>query len=395
MIMTGPGQTYVVSIFKEEIQAAVGLSGNETLYSSLYALATLIGSFALPFVGRLIDIHGPRKMVVAISFLFGVACIYMSFIATPLMLGFGFLAIRMLGQGSLGIVSQNMINRWWIRRRGTVLGISGFLFAILGLGLFPSLVNILIDLVEWRTTYVILGVALLSLMLPIGWGFYRDRPEDYGLYPDGLDTPPSEEENEELREINWTYRDALRTPVFWVCAIGVSSIGALSTGLFFHLVSIFETKGLDQDIAALAYLPVAVTSALVNVAGGFLIDRTRVKVILSFALLFQAMAMWAALLISSVEMSLLFGVTLGINFGLTHVAIGVLWARYFGREHLGKIQGTASTITVIGTAIGPVPFGMAKDLFNSYDWALFLLAFIPVGFAIAVLLFEKPKPRML
>jgi sugar phosphate permease len=393
LIMTGPGQTYVVSIFKEQIQAAVGLQGNETLYSSLYAIGTLLGSFALPFIGRLIDLHGPRLMVVAISFFFGLACIYMSFVSTPLMLAFGFLAIRMLGQGSLGIVSQNMMNRWWVRRRGSILGISGFILALVGLGLFPNIVNQLIDQFEWRMTYVILGLSLLIFMLPIGWTFFRDRPEDYGLYPDGSKVPPSEEKNEELREINWSYRDTLRMPVFWVCALGVASIGALSTGLFFHLVSIFETKGLGQDSAALVYLPVAITSALLNLAGGFLVDKMRVRVLLAGALVAQALAMWMALLISSVEIGILFGVTLGANFGLIHVSSGVLWARYFGREHLGKIAGTVATISVTGTAVGPVLFGIVKDLSGTYDLALFSLAFIPLAFAGAVLLFEKPKPK--
>ena len=69
LIMTSPGQSYVVSIFIEYFIADLEIS--RTLISSLYTAATLAGSFALPFVGRLIDRHGPRALVTCISFAFG------------------------------------------------------------------------------------------------------------------------------------------------------------------------------------------------------------------------------------------------------------------------------------------------------------------------------------
>ena len=50
MIMSSPGQTYVVSIFIEDFITDLGIS--RSLVSTLYTIGTLVGSFALPLVGR-------------------------------------------------------------------------------------------------------------------------------------------------------------------------------------------------------------------------------------------------------------------------------------------------------------------------------------------------------
>jgi hypothetical protein len=78
IIMTSPGQTYAVSISIEHFIADLGLS--RSLVSTLYAVGTLSGSLALPLVGRQIDRRGSRVMVVIISLLFGLACIYMGLV---------------------------------------------------------------------------------------------------------------------------------------------------------------------------------------------------------------------------------------------------------------------------------------------------------------------------
>ena len=64
------------------------------------------------------------------------------------------------------------------------MGLVGVVGALLG-GLFPYAANTLIDLYGWRWTYVIFGAVLLGIMLPLGYIFTRDRPEDHGLLPDG------------------------------------------------------------------------------------------------------------------------------------------------------------------------------------------------------------------
>ena len=93
--------------------------------------------------------------MVVIAALLGLSCIYMGLVQNAFMLALGFIAIRMFGQGSLGLVSQNVINQWWVRRRGTVIGISGMMMALFGVGGVPNLINWLIRLFGWRYAYAL------------------------------------------------------------------------------------------------------------------------------------------------------------------------------------------------------------------------------------------------
>ena len=131
-IMSSPGQTYSVSIFIEHFIEDLGI--NRSTVSTLYMMGTLTASLTMPFVGRQIDERGPRVVVGIVTVLFSLACVYMGFVQNTVMLGIGFLFIRMLGQGSMSIVSSNILNQWWVRKRGLILGIAGVLFSLLGSG---------------------------------------------------------------------------------------------------------------------------------------------------------------------------------------------------------------------------------------------------------------------
>jgi len=383
MIMTSPGQTYAVSIFIEHFITELGISRG--LVSTLYTVGTLVGSFVLPLVGRQIDRRGPRLVMVLITLLFGLACIYMGFVRNVLMLGLGFVFIRMLGQGSLGLVSNNLINQWWVQRRGTMVGLSGLLVSLLGLGAIPGLINWLIPIYGWRVTYMLLGLVLVAGFTPLVLLLVRDQPELYGLQPDGLVIDPRHKTILQTiaNEEPWTLLEARRTLSFWVLGLGLAAIAMLSTGLFFHMVSIFTDNGLDATTAAWVYLPIAVTTALVNLGSGVLVDRIPARILLAIALLLQTSSLFMAQYLQGIELSFLYGVTLGATMGLMGTVHGVGWAKYFGRKYLGSITGVGTTILIIGAALGPMPLGIARDWLGSYNQALTLFAVIPFGLAIA------------
>lgn len=389
-ILSSPGQTFSISIFIEYFIHDLGIS--RSLISTFYTIGTLVGSFALPFIGRQIDLKGPRLTTGIISALFGLACLYMSTVHNGWMLLIGFIAVRMLGQGSLSLVSNYVISQWWLRRRGTMLGISGVVMALLGIGGFPVMINWLIPQVGWRMTWVILGMILLVIMVPVGLLLFRARPEVFGLLPDGASSTPTLVTSQgEMFEENWTSQEARRTAAFWIITIGLSSISMLSTGLQFHMVSIFLDNHLSADAAAGVYVPLALTTAVMTLVSGVLVDRISVRYLLIAALLLQTVSMWLAPSLSSLWMATLYGVLLGCLSGLQRTVSTVVYASYFGRLHLGAISGISSTIMVAGSALGPLPMAMARDLLGQYTYALYWLSLLP--FALAIVSFWMKRPR--
>jgi sugar phosphate permease len=201
------------------------------------------------------------------------------------------------------------------------------------------LINTLIPLYGWRWTYVILGAMVLGVMIPLGWIFTRDRPEDHGLLPDGAGVREGGQEADGPLETNWSLAQVLRCRAFWVTTAGMSSMSMLNTGLFFHIFSVFEDGGLSSTVAASVFVPIATTGAVVQLIAGLLVGRLHLRVLLAVALILEAAILVTATRLTSVPLAYAFGVGWEIQGGIEILVMGVIFANYFGRLHLGAIAG--------------------------------------------------------
>jgi MFS family permease len=399
VIMSSPGQTYSFSVFIEEFIRDLGLT--RTSVSGLYTVGTITGSLMLPYIGRLIDKHGSRRMVVLIALGFGLACVYMSTVSTFLMLGIGFVFMRMLGQSSITIVSRNVMNQWWVRRRGFVLSISTLVAATLGSGTFPGLIKWLIPQFGWRMTYVILGVAVMAIMMPIGYLFFRDRPELFGLFPDGLKNQAEADALDKVAKAdvvlvdaeNWTAQEAMKTRTFWIIALSIAASSMLGTGLTFHIVSIFQESGLSDNLAAAIFFPMALTTAIMSIPFGWLIDRVEAKYLVVAGLVILTIVIIFSGYISSPTVAIIYGIVFGLGNAFDRVVSNVIWANYFGRPNLGAISGATMTIGAAASGLGPLVYGVGFDLSGSYRPSLWLSTLYPVIMIVLVLTVRRPTKR--
>ena len=391
LTMSSPGQTSTVSIFIEHFIEDLGIS--RSLVSTLYTIGTLVASFALPYMGQQIDRRGPRVMVGAITVSLALACVYMGFVRGAIMLGIGFVLIRMMAQGGMIMVCNTEVNLWWVRRRGTVLAIAGVLHALLGSGSFPSLVHMLIGQLGWRSSSVVLGIIVAAVMLPVGLILFRRQPEEYGLRPDGAQSHLVSKQAgpSDLLEENWSRPEALRTSAFWIISLGAACIAMLMTGLQFHMVSVFADAGLSASAAAAAFMPIAIAGSVFRLAGGVLVDRVPARFLLCVALLGQALSLVMAPRLEGTTSALVYGVVLGLTVSLQMTVENVVWAQYFGRRHLGSITGVARLVGNAGSALGPMPMGIARDVFGNYTWTLTLAAVLPLALAVLVLFARRPR----
>lgn len=390
IIMTSPGQTFIVQAFIEEFIGDLGLS--RTLISTLYMIGTLANAALLQLigVGRMIDRRGPRMMALIISILFGLTCVFMGFVNSAVMLCLGFIALRFFGQGSLNLVSGTMINQWWVRRRGTIRGVSGVVMSALALGVLPGLVKWLIHSLGWRMTYGILGVALILVMAPVGYFLFRRRPEDHDLLPDG-GAPENPQHSGTTSEVNYTLSEAVRTPAFWTLSLGTATMSMLGTGLIFHMESIITDQGLVPAIAAAVFIPIGLTQAVLRFPFGVLVDRICPRLIVAFGLIIQAIILWMAPRLGSTTAAYVYGATFGVMQVAWGTAGAVMWAKFYGREHLGSITSVAMSIAIVGTALGPVVMALARDLTGSYGPFFNIIAFFPLVLAVVNVLVRPPR----
>jgi MFS family permease len=393
LFASGPGQSHIFSVFIAPISADLGIS--RTSVASAYALATLVAAFGLPYVGRLIDRFGVRRVLLVVAMLFGAAAIAFGRITDVLWLTFGFAALRFLGQGSLMLNCANLVAQWFNRKRGFALSLMALGFSA-SMAVHPPLAQWLSEQVGWRAAWLWLGVLTWLLLIPAILLLVQNKPEDMGLQPDG-DPEPGGGSGETAAammrsaEVGLTVKEAIRTSAFWITALSLATFSMLVTALFFHQVSIFSDQGVDPYVAARVFSVSAITMVLSMPLIGRLLDRFPTKPIFACAVLTQTAALIAIIFVHDLTSAVLYGIVFGITNAAVQTHYTYVWPRFFGRRHLGSIQGTAQTIGVIGASIGPLPFGAAFDLFGNYVGVLLVSSVLPVLCAGAILLMKLPR----
>jgi MFS family permease len=392
-IMMGPSQTFTVGIFLDYLIQDLAVS--RANISLLYGLATLAASLLLPVTGRLVDRYGARRMVLVVVSGLGLASFWMGWSPGLIAVFVGMLALRFFGFGSLQLVSNNVIAQWFVRRRGFVMGLSGLSLPI-GLLIFPVLSQYLINQFDWRGAWVALGLLVWAVMLPVGWFLFKDRPEQYGLSPDG-DVSSAETDlaaRGSVAETNWTLAEARRTGAFWIFAIALSTMTMTLAGLIFHQISLFEVRGLSRETAVAAYNITALFSAISNIGLGRLLDRYSARLLLSAVMLLLASTMTLVLVMHSPWQAFVYAAMQGLVSGSFRVMDATVWPKYYGRLHLGSIKG-ATMLGIIGaTSLGPYPLGLSMDHFGSYAPVLGGLVALPLLIAVLALFVNRPEKKI-
>jgi MFS family permease len=392
MFASGPGQSHVFSVFVAPISADLAIS--RTSIASAYALATLAAAFGLPYVGRLIDRVGACRVVLVVAVLLGAAAIAFGQVTGLLSLTLGFAALRFLGQGSLVLNCANLVAQWFDRKRGLALSLMALGFSA-SIAVHPPLAQWLTEQVGWRAAWLWLGILTWILLIPPILLLVQNKPEDLGLRPDGAGRPShgaSGAAAPQAAEAGLSVRQALRTPAFWITALALATLSMLVTALFFHQVSILTHQGVDARTATRVFSLSAITTIVATPLVGRLLDRFPTKPIFACAMLTQSAALITMVFVDDFASALVYGVVFGLTNAAVQTHYTYVWPRFFGRRHLGGIQGTAQTVGVIGASLGPLPFGVAFDLFGSYAGALLLSAALPVLCAGAIL--ATPLPRL-
>lgn len=383
MFASGPGQSHSFSVVIGPIGDELGLSG--TMVASAYGLATLVAAMCLPFAGRLVDRFGPRRMLPAVGLTLGLACIGFALARDAVSLALGFAALRFLGQGSLMLVCSYLVSQWFAARRGFALGIMALGFSV-SIGLHPPIAQALVDTVGWRAAWMWLGVLTWLLVLPPALVLVHDRPEEHGLRPDGAaerDEPPP-------AVTGLTLAEALRTPAFYIVTIGMFTLSMLVTAMHFFQVQVLAAQGLTAQTAARMFTISALTMVVAMPLLGRLLDRLRTERLFACGQLVMAATLVTASLIGGLASAFAYAVMFGLANATTMTFAGYLWPRYFGRAHLGEVQGTGQMLVVVGASIGPIPFGLAYDRLGAFDLALRVSALLPVMCAVMALFLRAP-----
>lgn len=382
--LTGPGQTIGVSVFVDHFIADLDLSRDAV--SGAYLAGTLLGSTAMPRVGSWIDRTGVRNAMTWIGVFFGVALIAMGGVWSLASLAVGFTFIRMLGQGSLSMVSNVAVTHWFDRRRGLAIGVMMTSVGAL-MGLAPVALNVSIESLGWRMSWVVAAFVIWMTVVPIGRFGMIDKPADVGQIPDGKIVELKESS---IPSDSVTRTVAIRTPAFWVAASAIGTQSMLVTALSFHQIALLGEVGLTSTEAAAMFLPQVVGAAVAGILFGSLVDRFPGGRVLAGTLLLLAFSLWMVGRLDSTPSVLVYALALGASGGGIRSTGAAVLPKWFGPLHIGSITGVSSLVGVASSALGPLALSRAQAVTGSFGSAAALFIVLPLAVAVVAALTKPP-----
>ncbi len=179
-------------------------------------------------------------MVSGTAVFFALVCIWMSIIVNPFMLVIGFFFLRLSGQGTMSLLSQTLPPQWFEEKRAFAMSLVE-VGGVGGAALIPPLNNFLIQNYGATSAWRFWSVLLITVMLPAGWFFIRNKPEDIGEEIDGKSydengdkiTKKTFKPKVPVSEVDWSLDEAWSTKAYWLMIYCAGMTAMIGTGITF------------------------------------------------------------------------------------------------------------------------------------------------------------------
>ena len=161
---------------------------------------------------------------------------------------------------------------------------------------------------------------------------------------------------------DWTITQILSDKVFFIYFPIAFSSPFIGTGLIFHQIFIFESKGWSIEMLGNGYLIFGLFSIIGLLIGGPLIDKLNTKKAIPFVLGPLLISIIILFFLNNYIAFVIYMSLFGFNLGLSSPFMGSLWAEIYGVKSIGTAKAILHAVTVFASALSPVIFGYAIDL---------------------------------
>jgi nitrate/nitrite transporter NarK len=362
--------------------------------SAAMSLRQLESGIVSPAVGFLLDRFSSRKLIFWSAIISAVGFLGLGFTNGVVAFFLFFVVISLGASGvSHAVTWPVIISRWFRRKRGLAMGL-----AVTG-PIFGSPIVILNAQIEeaygWRVVLIgygiliLVGVTLLSMLV-------RDRPEPYGLRPDG--DPPEEGafterpsgSSSRRPDTGLTLHAVLRTKEFWLFTTYLSGTFIVNSAFQAHMIPYFQQDiGLTAAWAAVVMSMVFIISGIGRIGGGYLLDKMDYRLVLAVvsAMMGFALLYLEVVDVNTVSATLPFALMFGVSFGCLVPMRGAVGSIMFGTRAIGGVLGLLQGGSIAAGMIGPLVMGIIFDLNGNYSvaiWGLIVISALMVPLSLAM-----------
>jgi MFS family permease len=388
LLMVSNGLTITgITAFDESLLREFGWSRGALKFRDLLTL--MLTGLAAPFIGIAIDKLGVRPLIVIGSVLLSLAYFAYGMIDSILHVYLIHLLFAVVLVACGLNVAVILVSQWFVRQRGTAIGIA-LVGTSLGGMVFPPLIVHLVQDGAWREAFQLFAlIPVVTLLIGV---FLARSPASFGVQALGADNPPKQGGGVPDPAIDLGYREALRTLTFWALAFTAMmtfyAMLSASAHLFLHM----RDMGFEPAIAGRA-LGVMFGMALIGkFAFGLLADLLPQKLVFlcNIGVMFAG-----SLYLASLSPDLIWiAITLfGLGWGGLYTLLQLQAINSFGLTAAGRILGTITVLDAIGGGLGIWLTGVMFDRFGNYQIAFGLIAvLLAIAFVASMGIRKETKP---
>ena len=388
LVTAGIRSTPALFIYPLEVE----FGWNRAAIATAVSINLLLMGLAAPISGRLIDRHGPRGVMLgSLSLLsLGVAGSLLMRDVWQFDLLWGvFVGLGAGGSGT--VVFTAVASRWFVARRGMVLGFMGTANSTGQLVFLPLLMAIVVAF-GWRGAATVMAVLALAMLVPVLL-WMRNDPAEKGLQPYGAEQPGFRTHaRDEAPTVPLTR--AVQAPEFWLLAGSMFTCGATANGLIgTHLIPHSIDHGIPEVAAAATLGVMGAMNFVGTMASGWLTDRVDARRLLAVVFGLRGLSLLVLPFVADFSGLMVFAVIYGLDWYATIPPVVALVASRFGKRSVASIYGWLFLSHQLGGAISATAGGAVRVWLGDYQMAFLAGGVLAMLGACMALLVRDPRVR--
>ncbi len=379
------GQSFFIGLFNSNIRADLNISHGQ--FGTIYALATLISSFSLIWIGKKIDDFKLINFSFFVIFLLSFSSIFFSFVNSIYLLFIGIFFLRLSGQGLMSHTATTSISRFFSLNRGKSLSITWLGLSVAEF-ILPITMVFFLSIYSWRSIWLTISL-LIILFLPV-LSFFTIKKIT-------LLSREKVSKNLKSRDIkNWKRKEILLDPKFYLISLVILALPAINTGVFVYQSFILESKSWGDFVIAKSFMFYAILSVATLFISGPIVDKYTSRKILPLMNIPSLLGMFILFYFDHHISSYFLLGLMGISNGLANVLGSSTWAEIYGVKYIGSIKALTTSMMVFSTAFGTAVFGVIIDYGYSIEViAMASFLYILVSNVLIVIFRSKIEPVLL
>lgn len=346
-----------------------------------FSLRSIQGGIASPILGWIIDKYGGRIVIFWGAIISGLGCVLMYFVNSLWSFYLINGVILSIGMGAMLYLSTfTVIARWFMRRLSLSLSLMSVGAGLGGLICAPASAW-LIGLIGWRMAFVVTGIIIWSVVLPLTL-VIRNTPEEKGLQIDGGESegvPSPVSSGASAPSKDHTLKQALLSKPFWLLIGGFFFQGLAQSAVIVHAVPALTDAGISTSVAAVSLGLVLAVSIVGRLLFGYLGDYIEKRKLFMICWAMVSAGTLVLIAADDIATTFIFIALFGIGYGGSIPLDPAIRAEIFGRTAFAKIQGIMSPLLMVSSAAGPVMAGHFFDVSGSYDSSFLITALLAFG----------------